>query len=259
MKRFLLASVALTFGGHAFAADMPVKAPPAAVPSFSWTGCYLGGHIGVGGSHDVFSDPTGTLFGPAGSSIGVGSRDGALGGAQAGCDYEFANNWVIGLAGDFSWAHITGQDTDPFFAGKGGNTITLNSKTDKLASATGRLGYAWDHLLVYGKGGAAWAHDQYSIQNLVSYNGIFCFAGGGFVACNPAGSDTRVGWTAGFGLEWAITNNWSALLEYDHYGFGTKSVTLTDPNNIGAPALANISERIDAVKVGLNYRFGLGR
>jgi outer membrane immunogenic protein len=270
MKKLLLASTALVIGGPVFAADMPVKAPPVAAPAaYSWSACYVGGHIGAGWSHAEFSDPGftvpgfGTLqnFAPAGSTIDVNGHAGALGGVQAGCDYQFASNWVIGLAGDFSWANIRGQDSDPFFAGKNPGPVTLNSKTDELATITGRLGYAWDHTMVYAKGGGAWAHDRDNIQNQFGWGAFSCTGTGafGFGPCNPSGTDTRLGWTAGVGVEWAFSNHWSALLEYDHYGFGTKSVALFDPNAGpgGTTGLANVSESIDAVKVGVNYRFGM--
>ncbi|MGO9358738.1 MAG: outer membrane protein [Xanthobacteraceae bacterium] len=267
----LLASSALVVGGQAFAADlparMPVKAPPvvAAVP-YTWTGCHVGGNVGAGWDRTNFSDP-GTFatpfFGPPalqqniaplGSSIGVNGGAGVVGGVQAGCDYQFADHWVIGLGGDFALADIRGVGSDPFFSGKNNNPITLSTRTNTLASVTGRVGYAWDHFLLYGKGGAAWAHDRYGLQNLDTLNGNFCF-NAGFVACNPNGSTTRAGWTAGAGLEWAFTSDWSALLEYDHYGFGGKNVLFNDPNGPPVPAVLNIKQDLDVVKVGINYRF----
>src|ERR1700694_705256 len=272
MKKFLLASSALVVCGQVFAADlparMPVKAPVVAAVPYSWTGCYVGGHVGAGWDRTNFSDP-GTVaapsFGvtpsrqqniaPLGTSIGVNGGAGVLGGVQAGCYYQFANHWVIGLAGDFSWADIHGLGNDPFFAGKNrNNPITLTTRTDRLATVTGRVGYAWDHFLLYGKGGAAWAHDAYSVQNLVALNGNFCI-NGTFVACNPTGSTDRVGWTVGAGFEWAFRNNWSAMVEYDHYGFGGKGVSFTDPNAVNQVALLNVKQDIDVVKVGINYRF----
>jgi len=263
MKKLLLAGTALAFGGHALAADLPLKAPMVAPVPFSWTGCYVGGHVGAGWGRKDFSDPGFTTafgtfqnFAPAGSSI-ADDVQGIAAGGQVGCDYQFANNWVIGLAGDFSWANINGQTTDPFFTGKNGNPITLNAKTNELATATARLGYAWDHFLVYGKGGAAWAHDKYSVQNLVSFGSPFCFVGT-FIACNPTGTETRTGWTAGAGIEWAFANNWSALLEFDYYGLGNKSVSLFDPNagTGGTSGLVNVRQNIEVLKFGINYHFG---
>lgn len=281
MKRILLATTALALCGPAFAADlaparMPLKAPPVVARSFSWTGCYIGGHLGAAWGHADVSDPNSALFGgqsvfaPGGSAVGVDQGAGFLGGGQIGCDYQFAANWVIGAAGDFSWADINGQATDPFFAGKNGVPITLQNRTDWLATATGRIGYAWDRLLLYGKGGAAWQHSRDSINGVFGwYTGaavLPCFSGGGFVACNPSGSDTQAGWTVGVGLAWAFADNWSAGVEYDHYDFGTHNVTLTEPNGgFGGPPIVlsapiTVSQRIDAVKVTLDYHFNfLGR
>jgi len=266
MKQLLLASTALTLGGQALAADlparMPVKAPIAVVSHYSWTGCYLGGHIGAGWGRTDISEPTerfGQYFAPANSPIAVDTGAGVLGGAQVGCDYQFATNWVLGAAGDFSWADVKGQATDPFFTGKSGGPILLNAKTEWLATATARIGYAWERWLLYGKGGAAWTHDQYSVQNTVVWgNPIVNVCGFPVaVACNPTGSETRAGWTLGLGLEWAFADNWSAGLEFDHYGFGTRSVTLIAANAVPpASGPVNVKQQIEAVKFIINYRFG---
>jgi outer membrane immunogenic protein len=259
MKKLLLASTALVFGGQAFAADIPIKAPRIAAPvAYSWTSCYVGGHVGGGWNRTAFSEPDNFVDTiPIGGSVGANGRGGALGGAQVGCDYQFASNWVFGVAGDFSWANIQGSAVDPFFAGKSGGPITFSSKTDRLASATGRIGYAWDRVLLYGKGGVGWAHDQYAITNAAFFAGAFCGGTGFFGSgpCNAAGSTTRIGWVAGAGIEWAFANNWSTFIEYDRYGFGTKNVTLVAPASIG-PAAYGVKQNIDVVKVGLNYRFG---
>jgi outer membrane immunogenic protein len=258
MKKLLLASTALVFGGQAFAADLPVKAPRIAAPvAYSWSSCYVGGHVGVGWNRTSFTEADGFLDTiPVGGSVSANGRGDVLGGVQVGCDYQFASNWVIGVAGDFAWANIRGSGIDPFFAGKAPGPITFSTKTDGLASATLRLGYAWDRVLLYGKGGVGWAHDQYTITNAPALGGSFCtgtlFLG--FGPCNSAGSATRVGWTAGAGLEWAFANNWSAFIEYDHFGFGTKNITFAAPA-AARPGIYGVKQDIDLVKVGLNYRF----
>ena len=165
-------------------------------------------------------------------------------GGQVGCDYQFASNWVIGAAGDFSWASIDGNETDPFFSNKSGTPIALRSRTDFLASATGRLGFAWDRYLLYAKGGAAWMHGKYDIDN------GRC-SGLGFGSCSTSASAMRAGWVAGGGFEWAFASNWSALIEYSHYGFGSEQFF------DGASGLIfNAKTDVNAVTVGLNYRFG---
>jgi outer membrane immunogenic protein len=281
MRRLLLAGTALVFVGPVFAADMsaprpavmPIKAPVIAPMHFSWTGCYIGAQAGVGWGHKDISEPAEPFFqyfAPPDSPIGVDQSVGFIGGGQIGCDYQFAANWVVGARGDFSWAHIDGQASDPFFAGKDGGPITLTAKTNALASATGRLGYAWDRAMLYGIGGVAWAHDKYAIQDLSFWGAglsqTFC-ANNAFTAtqpCNPQGSETRLGWTVGVGLEWAFTDSWSILFEFNHYDFGTRSVTLTDPSGAGAGVLVPVSgtvdikQRVEVVKIGINYRLGWG-
>jgi len=268
MKRFLLATTALALCEPAFAADMPVKAP-AATPAYSWTSCHLGGQMGVAWGRANITDPNSFILtpgigfvAPTGGTVGV-NQDGGIGGVQLGCDYEFANHWVIGAAGDFSFADIKNQVADPFFVGKGGNPIQIEAKTEWLASATARLGYAWDRWMLYGKGGAAWSRDRYNVQNNLFWGtpGNLCVVNTFSVACNATGSATLSGWTAGVGVTYAVTDAWSLGLEYDHYGFGKRTVLLTDPTVAGgSPSTAlSIGERIDAVKVTVDYHFGPGR
>ncbi len=272
MKSFLLATTAVVFCGSVFAADLSARMPAKAQSSalafasapLSWTGCYVGAHAGAAWGHTKFSDPGvngfTTIAGPGQGPIDLDQSADFLGGAQVGCDYQFASNWVIGLAGDFSWANIDGHADDPFFAGKGGDPITLHAKTNYIADVTGRFGYAWDNFLLYGKGGAAWAHNRYAVDNLAFVGGAFCTRpGGGFVPvpCNPTGSETRAGWTLGGGVEWAFARNWSALLEFDYYNFGNKGIAFTDVTAVGRPTTTiNIRQNVEVVKVGLNYRFG---
>ncbi|EJN10264.1 opacity protein [Bradyrhizobium sp. YR681] len=268
MKKLLLATSALIIASSAQAADLGArpytKAPVAAAVPFSWTGCYVGGHIGGGASRTGFTDPAIASANPApvttigllpGDRIAVNGDVGVVGGVQVGCDYQFSNNWVIGLAGDFSGTDLHGVANDPFFAGKSGNPATLSSRTDWVASVTGRVGYTWDRFLVYGKGGVGFAHDRYSLNNFVDIGGAICPTGVfAFGPCNASASTDRVGWVAGAGFEWAFAPNWSALVEYNHYGFDSKRVAFVNP--AGSTALIDIKQDIDIVKVGINYRFG---
>ncbi|MCP3372345.1 outer membrane protein [Bradyrhizobium cajani] len=271
MKRLLLATSALIVAGSAQAADLGArpytKAPVVAAIPFSWSGCYIGGHVGGGASRTGFTDPgvsTPTFGGPVmttglvpGDRIGVNGDVGIVGGAQVGCDYQFSSNWVIGIAGDFTATDIHGVANDPFFGGKAGNPATLSSRTDWVASVTGRVGYTWDRFLVYGKGGVGFAHDRYSLNNFTAIGGFAC-PGVGFLVfepCNSSASTDRIGWVAGAGIEWAFAPNWSALIEYNHYGFDSKRVGFTN-QSVGTTALLDIRQDIDIVKVGINYRFG---
>jgi outer membrane immunogenic protein len=120
-----------------------------------------------------------------------------------------------------------------------GDNATFKETTDLLTSATARVGYAWDRWLPYVKGGAAWAGDRYSVFDAAQ-------------TYDAEGLETRFGWTAGAGIEWAFWDNWSVKLEYDYYGFGTRSVTFID-NITGTVGPMEINQNIQVVKLGLNF------
>ncbi|SHN81705.1 outer membrane protein [Bradyrhizobium erythrophlei] len=273
MKKLLLVSSALVAAGPAFAADLPLKAPPMALPVLTiWSSCHVGGHIGSGADRVNYSDP-GTFvpgsgvvqgitqnFAPAGAPFSASGQPAFLGGVQAGCDYQFDNHWVIGIGGDFSWTNLSSLVNDPFFGGKNGNPMTLSTRTDEIATVTGRVGYAFDNVLFYGKGGAAFAHDRYAVNNSAFVNEAFLGCSTPtvtFTGCNLVGSADRWGWTAGVGVEWAFAKNWSAMVEFDHYGFDAKTVSMNVVGNtfLVTPANLTVKHDIDTVKVGINYRF----
>jgi outer membrane immunogenic protein len=240
MKHLLLAGAALgvlAMAVPALAADMRPAPAPAPAPvykapppmQFTWTGCYLGGHVGGGWGQKEVSDPTNPATGSASFDI-----NGWMAGGQLGCNYQ-VSNFVFGIEGDASWADIKGSSSDPFFGGK-----TFDAKSDFLADVAGRVGIAWGQGLIYGKGGVAFVHDQFDFV-------------GGLIGANATGTQDRTGWTVGGGVEWAFSSAWSAKAEYLHYDFGGKDVTLADPVN--GPALFHVNQTIDTVKFGLNFRF----
>ena len=161
------------------AADLPMRPAPAPVapvayapPVYNWSGFYIGGHIGGGFENSSWTDPfTG--------SNDTFNNSGFLGGAQIGVNTQF--NWlVLGLEGDFSWTSaIKGTGTDSL-----GDSITTSPQW--TSTVTGRIGAAFDRLLVYGKGGVAFAEDKSTFTPV-----------GGATATDTT---TRVGWTAGAGL-----------------------------------------------------------
>ena len=214
MKKILLAGVALSafIMGPAMAADMPVRAPvykgpPPVVSYFSWTGCYVGGHVGgvwVEKDWNIAVTAVDPVFN-GGQNSGSHDANGWLGGLQAGCNYQ-AGAWVFGIQGDYAWTGASGSGglNGGIFPGS-----TIESKVKNLSSVTGRVGYAWNRFLGYVKGGGAWKQDEYT----------WTAAGFDFGSV----SQTRSGWTVGIGGEYAFTNNLSGFIEYDWYSFGTKS------------------------------------
>jgi len=265
MKTLLLSTTALIFAGQSMAADMPLKAPPAPL-AFSWTGFSAGVHLGADWGRASFQDPNG-LIAPPGGTINDLEHTGVLGGIQLGYDYQFAPHWVVGVGGDFSWTNLEGQVIDPFFGGKSpvpfSSPMPITAKTDWIASATARFGYAFDRFLVYAKGGVAWSHNTYGVQNHVGWGapvGNICFGGGTLIPCNPTGTNTRAGVAVGVGGEWAFADHWAAGFEYDHYDFGRTNVILTDPNvfvvaGISQSAPISIKQTIETAKFTLSYRF----
>src|SRR4051812_17586893 len=121
---------------------------------------------------------------------------------------------------------------------------------DLLGTLTGRLGYAWGPLLLYGQGGVVWAHTRYDLSGF--------FAPGLEFAVSD---DTKWGWTAGAGAEYQIAPTWSGFLEYDYLGFGADAANLkcTAVPNCGPPganAIAiSIRENFHVIKTGVNFRF----
>jgi len=256
MRRTLVAAVVISTPGligSALAADLAVKMPRSAPPPFSWTSCYFGMHGGgVFASKDI-TDPVELVqdnVPPFPGTTGVTTADvsptGAVIGGQLGCDYQFAPNWVAGIEGAFSGSTMKGSTAVGLPAGFAGEAATVSSRTDFLPSVTGRLGYAFDHTLLYGKAGVAWASSKYNVTG--SLQGTpFDFEG----------FDTRGGWTAGAGVEWAFSRNWSVNLEYDFYSFGSGTALLTDSINGGAGTV-DAKQNIQVVKLGLNFHVWSG-
>jgi outer membrane immunogenic protein len=245
MKRQLImgAVVAAYFATPAKAADLKVlKAAPKIVPVATWTGCYVGAHIGYGWSRKENSDnPSSNWF--LGQPATV-DADGLIGGGQIGCDYQLNPAFVVGVEVDYVGAGLRGSTSPPvpFLT-----SLTVHARTDSIGTVTGRLGYSFSGFtLLYVKGGGAWAHNKYSADwALAPFGGTI------------TASETRSGWTLGVGLEHIFAPNWSARIEYDYYNFGTRAVTFP----VGAPAvgtyyIGDIHHDVSAVKLGVNYRFG---
>jgi len=226
-----LVGLASLIAGPAMAADMPVKyvAPP---PVFSWTGCYIGVHVGAGWQVSDF------VGGNAESGVG------AVGGAQAGCNAQW-RQFVIGLEGEF-WAsslYDRSFSQNQFFTG---DTIARNRWDGTLAA---RAGFAFDRAFVYGKVGVAVGKFDYSADS----------AGFGNTE-TVRGSATIAGVLIGVGFEYALTDNWTTKFEYNYIDYGNKIVTFTDTNcNIVGCVTTNpsstVKERKQLAKIGVNYKF----
>jgi opacity protein-like surface antigen len=255
MRKSLLAAVVMSMPGltgSALAADLAAKTPWNAPPvhAFSWSSCYFGLHGGgVFASKDI-TDPVQLVegaTGPNGVTTAHLSPSGAVIGGQLGCDYQFAPNWVVGIEGAASGSTMKGSTTVGLPGGLVGDQAQVGSRTDFLPSVTGRLGYAIDHALLYGKAGVAWTSSKYTATG--SFGGT---------AFNFQGFDTRTGWTAGAGVEWAFSRNWSVSVEYDYYSFGSGTTLLSDLAGNFNAGTVDAKQNIQVVKAGLNFHMWSG-
>jgi len=251
MKKFILANLAaLALAGPAFAADLAVKAPAPLPERFNWTGCYAGMHVGGGFASKNVTDPVflvqDNLIGP-GTTTGVTTvspqPSGVVVGAQIGCDYEFASSVVIGVEGAASGSTMKGTRLVGL-PGSVPDAALVQVNTDFLPSLTARIGYAFDNVLLYARGGVALAGDQFEISGTLTSNG--------FGPYDFRGLDTRFGWVVGGGVDWAFSRNWSVFLEYDYYQFGTTNVLMTDQIS-GTAGLVSFSQHVQVVKGGVNF------
>jgi outer membrane immunogenic protein len=223
----------------AFAADLgiPAAPPQVVVPPFTWTSCYAGLHAGGGWGKKDLTDTVGVFSGVTGFASANVDVNGYMLGGQIGCDYQFTPSWVVGIEGAASGGNIGNTTT----VAVPGDSASFKATTDFLASITGRIGYAWDRWMFYGKGGVALVGDRYHATDVAQ---TYAFDG----------TENRLGWTAGAGIEWAFDPEWSVKLEYDYYGFGQKSVTFIDGTiNVGVNAPVNIRQNIQVVTLGINF------
>ena len=249
MKRLALA-FALCAGtmSAALAADLPAPAPalpPVYVPPspiYNWTGFYVGGNLGVGWNGGGNSDISDTF----GSTFSTNTNAQFLGGAQVGVNYEFWGGFVVGAEAMFDWLPNTTNTINIIGGGPAsGNTAAVTINNRWVTTATGKLGYAWDRVLVYGKAGGAWVGAS---NNSITVNG-------GPAAFSTT-STSNLGWTAGFGVEWAFYRNWSARAEYDFIGLNNQSFTVA-PGSAFAGDLISVNNRnIQMFTAGVNYKFG---
>ncbi len=246
----LVVAAATMMAAPARAADMAVPGyyPPKAAympPAvYDWTGVYVGGHVGGGWLNDTVTWNTTTPLMIAGSTAKVQPL-GFIGGGQVGANFEFSS-WVVGVEGTFTASGIDGSTPVPALPGARGapGTATqerVTSTPQWLATATGRFGYAANTLLIYVKGGGAWMHVEYAHEAM-----------SGAVDVSTVLQPTRSGFVVGAGLEYGMTENLSAKLEYDFYDFGSANYTFT-LGGIATPV--SVKSQLHAVTVGLNYRW----
>lgn len=235
LRRFLIGSALIcAAGGSAFAADLPnTKEPPVYAPppppAFTWTGLYIGAQVGY-----QWGNTTPNVFAPGPAYVAtlpVSDNDGVTGGGHIGYNLQ-VSQFVFGLEGDV--------DGSSFNGGNGGGIVAYSTREPIEASIRGRAGFAWDRVLFYGTGGVAFG----------DFNDIYT---------SGLGTDniwqTRVGWTAGGGVEYAINDNWSVRAEYRYTDFGSFGDPLAA--SLGGGDFARRLQTDNRVQVGFSYKFDM--
>jgi outer membrane immunogenic protein len=238
MKKFLLGTVglvALGMAAPAVAADLPArtysKAPaPVVAAIYDWSGFYIGANGGYGTSRKEWDG--GPLFGDEGSH----NATGGVAGGQIGYRWQ-ASSWVFGLEAQGDWADLRGSNVSQITA-----TTTNRSRIDSFGLFTGQIGYSWNNVLWYAKGGASVISDKYS--GITAAGTVF-----------DAASETRWGAVVGTGLEFGFTPNWSFAFEYDHVFNGDRNLNFTSPAGL-ATRTDRIQQDVDLFTVRVNYRWG---
>jgi outer membrane immunogenic protein len=227
LKFAFLASLAIA--SPALAAD--VSPQPTEPVAYNWTGIYVGAEAGYVWGSSTY-DGAGSPAGPPYVSTSVDPK-GAFGGAYVGYNYQFDGNYVVGIEADANFADAKDHNTFP----GGPPTVVASSDLKWFGSARLRAGYAFDRFLPFVTGGLA----------IAKYSGATNFLG-----TTGEVSDTRVGWTVGAGLEYAMTDNLIARVEYRFSDYGRKSQSApfffpTQP--------ARLDLTTNDVRVGLSYKF----
>ena len=231
----LAVAAAFAFAGNASAADMPVKAAPLPPPPvYSWTGIY--GGMYAGGEWD---NADGSFVFPPPATWSLGHSAGILG-YMSGGQIQF-NQFVVGVESNFftTIGNSASDTCHPPASCVAGATFT--GRLNHVASAGGRLGWAWNQVMLYGTGG--WARGQFEET----------FA----VPPAVAGSAYQFhsnGWYAGGGIDWQAMKNFVVGVEYRHYEFDNVGGVV--PSVTGAVNTANFSNlKADTVQVRFSYLF----
>lgn len=239
MKRILFAgAIALTAASPALAADLPAaplppQAPaayiPPVAPVYNWGGIYIGLNGGYGFGNSNWNATPGL----GGGATGTGDFDinGALAGGTIGANFQ-SGQFVFGVEADGDWTNMTGSTSAGDCVG-----FTCQTSSDWLATVRGRLGYAFDRVLIYGTGGGA-AGDVKAT-----------FTAGGVTGSTDS---TEFGWTAGAGVEVGLTENITAKVEYLFVDLENGSCSTTV---CGTASAVPVQFDASLVRAGLNFKF----
>ncbi len=206
-----------------------------------WGGVYIGAFGGYGWGKNNVAE-SGAAYNAGSTGWGY-QTEGLLGGVRAGYDWE-STGLILGIEAGLGHIAVEGDGADP--ASGGLDTLSVLA-SGAYAELTGRLGFADDRWLYYMTGGAVFADLDLSVTDS-------CAAG-------PCGTDTiaarsddiETGWTAGIGVGHALSQNWSATLEYRYIRF--EDITVTGVSSASTTHSWDHDLTINSVTAGLAFRF----
>ena len=248
MNKILIGTIgamALSLSAPASAADLAArpytKAPPPMVAAiYDWSGFYIGINGGGGWSHKCWDGDLG-----GGIFVGEGCHNATGGtvGGQVGYRWQSAN-WVFGVEGQGNWADFSGDNISAITG------LRDRSQINAFGLITGQVGYAWNNVLVYVKGGGAVVNDRYRSFDVVSGLEV------------DRANETRWGGAVGVGVEFGFAPNWTVGFEYDHLFMGNRTINFAGSGNFAIAPLGaftradRISQDVDLALIRVNYRWG---
>jgi len=247
----------LIMGQAAFADGMPQRSlKDAPAPAMSWTGFYVGGSLGwhrvdsgsyvatpLDAATTAFWATTCTAGGSCNPSRGAASGDGAIGGLQAGYNWQ-SSNFVAGIEvdvmGSTAGATRSNQELNPVLLGASTAWRGIAStNVEWMSTVRGRLGVVLSQtFLAYVTGGLAVAGVERDWSQAFTTNSA--------VYGSTAGHNrtTQSGWTIGGGAEWALTNRVTLGAEYLFVSLGGQNFGASFvPASISSAANSNFGIR----------------
>jgi outer membrane immunogenic protein len=246
----------------AMAADVVVMGQrPVSVGAFSWTSWYVGGLVGAGWSNQAStSEPCSSappfvgcwLSVAGGQTVSYPLSTNAIGGVTAGYNYQIPGSAIVfGLETEFGYLHLTGSSSFAAVspARFAPNLVADTTIGDWYNATAARIGWAWENLLFYGKGGFAVSTIESTIFDARGLSGT--------------GKKDIFGWAWGAGLEYAFNPRWSVKAEYLWLGLnhsvGVCAAVSPAFVSVGGTFCSNTTtEAVQTFKVGVNYLLDVG-
>jgi outer membrane immunogenic protein len=233
--------------GPSLAADLPTRKAPVYTPppAFNWTGFYAG--VTGGYSIDHTSYPFTEIVGP-GVVFGRSglTQHGPSVGLQIGYNYQLSslplvgNHLVIGVEADAAWSDINGVSTTPTLLGP----ATFGTRIQSFGGIEGRVGYAFDRLLIFVEGGVPYA-------TVKSYFNAAGFSGSTTETRFRIGRQNLIG--AGF--EYAVNENWSIRADYVYSYVGAWNPSFTPAPGTNFDFMTRAS--FHTARASIDYHFDL--